>query len=90
MSDLFASVDSQTVLLVAAIAVSLLLLQLLSRVLSVGWKLILPLVGIVFALQYFWGISPDQLWVEISHLPQELLRLVQNLQLPEFGMLRTF
>ncbi len=79
MDSLLKSVDSQTVLLVAAIGVSLLLFRLLIRILNVGLGPILTIVAVVLVLQYFFGISPRHLWVEISHLPQDLIRLVKSL-----------
>lgn len=79
MSSLLRSVDSQTVLLIAAIAVSLLLFRLLFRILNVGLGTILTIVAVVLVLQYFFDISPRQLWFEVSHLPQDLLRLAKSL-----------
>lgn len=79
MDSLIGAVDSQTVVLIAAIAVSFLLLKLLFRVLNVGLGLILAIVAIVLVLQYGFDISPKQLWFEIAHLPQDLIRLVKNL-----------
>jgi hypothetical protein len=72
------SVDSQTVLVIAAIAVTILVVRLLFRVLNVGLGSILTIVAIAFALQYFFHISPKQLWFEVSHLPQDLLHLAQG------------
>jgi hypothetical protein len=88
MDNLLTSVDSQTLLVIAAIAVSFLLLILLFRVLNGGAGLIFTIVAIVLGLQYLFGISPDQLWHEMAHLPQELIRLVERVQLPELGLLR--
>ena len=79
MNSLLGSVDSQTVLLIAAIGVSLLLFRLLFRILNVGLGTILTIVVVVLMLQYFFDISPRQLWFEISHLPQNLIRLAKNL-----------
>lgn len=79
MDSLLQAVDSQTVLVVAAVTVSLLAMRLLFRVLNVGLGLILTIVAIVLLLQYAFGISPRELWFEISQLPQEILRLVKNL-----------
>lgn len=78
MDNLFESIDSQTVLLIAAIAVALLLLRLLFRILNVGLGMILTIVAIVLVLQFVFGISPRQLWFEVSHLPQDLARLVKG------------
>ncbi|NDJ17346.1 hypothetical protein [Myxacorys almedinensis] len=79
MDSLLGSVDSQTVLVIAAIAVAFLALRLVLRVLSVSSGLILSIAAIALALNYFFGISPKQLWFEISHLPQDLLQLVKSL-----------
>jgi hypothetical protein len=78
MDSLFNSIDSQTVLLIAAIAVAFLLLRLFFRVLNVGLGSILTIVAIGLVLQYVFGISPKELWFEISHLPQNLARLLQG------------
>ena len=81
MDSLIGSVDSQTVLVVAAIAVSLLLVTLLFRILKAGLGLILAILAIVLVLQSVFGISPGQLWSEIRNLPQDALQLVNNLDL---------
>lgn len=73
---------SETVVVVAAIVVALLLLRLVFRVLNGSLGLILTIIAIVIGVQYLFGISPNQLWREIAHLPQELIRLVENAQLP--------
>lgn len=87
MNNLIALGDSQTILMIAAIVVSLLLLRLLFRVLNASAGLVLAIVAIVLGLQYLFGISPSQLWSEIVHLPQELIHLVENVQLPKLGLL---
>lgn len=79
MNSLLETIDSQTVLLVSAIVVSLLLLKLLFGVLSVGLRPILTIVAIALVLQYVFGISPRQLWYEIGHLPYQAMRFVKNL-----------
>ncbi|MBD1842934.1 hypothetical protein H6F89_05820 [Cyanobacteria bacterium FACHB-63] len=81
MDNLLASVDSQTVLVISAIVVAFLLLRLALRILSGTGGLILTIIAIVLGLQYLFGISPTQLGQEMLHLPQELLRLVENAQL---------
>lgn len=78
MDNLFDVINSQAVLLIAAIAVTFLLIRLLFRILSVSLGIILTIVAIVLVLQYVFGISPQQLWFEISHLPQDLTRLLQS------------
>jgi Gpi18-like mannosyltransferase len=79
MDSLIGSVDSQTVLVVAAIAVSLLVVTLLYRILKAGFGLILTILAIVLVVQYAFGISPGQLWSEIRNLPQDALQLVNSL-----------
>ena len=81
MDSFIGSVDSQTVLVVAAIAVSLLLVTLLVRILKAGSGLILTILAIMLVLQYVFGISPRQLWGEIGNLPQDAIQLVKNLDL---------
>lgn len=79
MSSVLESIDSQLILLVGAIAVTFLLLRLFFRVLNVGLGSIIAIVALVLVLQYVFGISPKQLWFEITHLPQDLMRLVKGL-----------
>lgn len=81
MDSLIGSVDSQTVLVVAAIAVSLLLVTLLFRILKAGLGLILTILACVLVLQSVFGISPGQLWGEIGNLPQDAIQLVKSLDL---------
>lgn len=81
MDSLIGSLDSQTVLVVAAIAVSLLLVTLLFRILKAGLGLILTILAIVLVLQSVFGISPGQLWGEIGNLPQDAIQLVKSLDL---------
>ena len=81
MDSLIGSVDSQAVLVVAAIAVSLLLVTLLVRILKAGLGLILTILALVLVLQYVFGISPGQLWGEIGNLPQDAIQLVKSLDL---------
>lgn len=85
MNDLLTVANSHTLVVIAAIVVSFLLLKLVFRILNSGAGLILTIIVIVLGLQYLLGISPNQLWSEITHLPQELIRLVENVQLPELG-----
>lgn len=79
MDSLLESIDSQTILVIGAIVVTLLLVRLLFRVLNAGLGTILTLAAIVLLLQYVFGISPRQLWFEISHLPQDLVQLAKSL-----------
>jgi hypothetical protein len=76
--SLLESIDSQTVLLVAAIAVAFLLLRLFLRIFNVGLGLILTIAAIALILQVGFGISPRELWSETAHLPQDLLRLAKR------------
>lgn len=78
MDSLIGTLDSQTVLFVAAIAVSLLLVTLLFRILKAGLGLIVMILAIVIILQYMFGISPEQLWSQIGNLPQDALQLFNN------------
>jgi len=81
MDSLIGAVDSQTVLAIAAIAVSLLLVTLLFRILKAGLGLILTILAIVLVLQSVFGISAGQLWGEIGNLPQDAIQLVKSLDL---------
>jgi hypothetical protein len=81
MDSLTGLIDSQIVLIGAAIAVALLSITLLVRILKAGLGLILAIVAIVLVLQYVFGISPGQLWSEIFNLPQDLARLVRSVDL---------
>ena len=81
MDSLIGSLDSQTVLVVAAITVSLLLATLLIRILKASFGLILTILALVVVLQYVFGISPAQLWREIGNLPQDTMQLVKSLDL---------
>ncbi len=81
MDSLIDSVNSQAVLVIAAIAVTFLLVKLLFRVLKVSFGLVLTILAIVVVLQYGFGINPNQLWGEIANLPQDLIQLVQNFDL---------
>jgi 1,4-dihydroxy-2-naphthoate octaprenyltransferase len=78
MNSLLNSVDPQLVLLIAAIAVVILVSQLFFRILSVGLVPILGLVAIFAGLQYLFGISPKQVWFEVSHLPQMAMKLFNS------------
>ena len=79
MDAVFSSVDPQLVLLIAAIAVVVLAAQLFFKILSAGLVPIIGLVAIVVALQYMFGISPQQLWLEVNQLPQMALDFFNSL-----------
>lgn len=78
MDFLSNSVDTQTVLIVGAIAVFFLLSRLLFRLLNVGTGTILAIVAVVLVLKYGFDISPKALWFEVTHLPQMAARFVQS------------
>ena len=84
MDSLIGAVNPQTLLVVAAIAISLLSLMLLVRILKTGAGLILTILAIVLGLQYGFGISPSQLWGEIAALPQEVIQIVSRVDLNAF------
>lgn len=79
MDFLTSLADSQTVLVLAAITVLLLLTTLVIKILKANLGLILTLLVIMLGLQYCFGISPGQLWSEIGNLPQDMTQFVQNL-----------
>ena len=79
MDSLFNVLDSQTVLVIAAIAISVLLFKLLLRVFNVGSGLILTTIAIMLVLYFVFDISPRQIGYEISHLPQDAIRLIKRL-----------
>jgi hypothetical protein len=81
MDSLINSVDSQAVLVIAAIAVALLLGTLLLRIIKAGFGLILTILAIVLILNYGFGIAPAQLWGKMGHLPQDILQWVQGMNL---------
>ncbi|WP_416668882.1 hypothetical protein [Egbenema bharatensis] len=85
MENLLELINPQTVLLIAAIVVSLLVLRLLFKILTSGFGIILAIAVVVLGVNYFFNITPGQLWTEVGHLPQDFFRLVQNVQLPELG-----
>lgn len=78
MDALTGLVDSQAVLVIAAITVLLLLVTLLVKILRANLGLILILIAIVLGLQYFFSIDPNQLWSQIGNLPQDVMQLVQS------------
>ena len=79
MDALFNSVDSQLVLRIAAIAVVVLASKLFFRILTVGIGPMIGLLIIFVALQYLFGISPKQVWFEVSHLPQMAIKFFNSL-----------
>lgn len=79
MDSLVGLVDSQIVLIVGAIAVSLLLLRLLVQILQAGFGSMAAILALVLVLDYVFGISPTQLWMEMSQLFQDLVTWVRSL-----------
>ena len=82
MDSLIHSVDSQAVLVIAAIAVALLFGMLLIRIIKA--RLILTIAAIFLVLQYGFGITPTQLWGEVGHLPQDIVKWVNTIDLSPF------
>jgi len=79
MDSVFDSIDPQVVLGIGAIVVAFLLLRLLLRFLQVGFGSIVTILVILLILNYVFDINPKQLWFEISHLPQDLVRWTRSL-----------
>lgn len=79
MNSVFDAVDSQLILLIAAIVVVVLLSKLVFRVLNVGLGPIIGILVIFLGLQYLFGISPKELWFEVSHLPQMAVQFWHSL-----------
>ncbi|MGG6297548.1 hypothetical protein ACQ4M4_24405 [Leptolyngbya sp. AN02str] len=79
MDSFVSLLDTQLVLLVGAIAVFFLSLRLLFQVLQAGLGSMAAILAIVLVLYYVFGISPEALWFEISHLPQDLAQWAQSL-----------
>jgi len=72
------STDTQLIGIVGAIAIAALALRLLFKLFNQEAKTILALVAIVLLWQFVFSISPQDLWFEISHLPQAIARLTQQ------------
>jgi len=72
------AIDTQLVAIVGAIAVTVLALRLSFKLFQQESKTVLALVIIVLIYQFALGVSPRELWFEISHLPQAIARLVQQ------------
>lgn len=79
MNSLLDSIDPQIVLGLGAIVVALLLLRLLFQIVQAGFGSIVSILVVVLVLYFVFGVSPRQLWYEISHLPQDLVRWAQAL-----------
>jgi hypothetical protein len=81
METLISSVNIQTILVLATIAIVFLLVKLLLRILQTSFGLILAILAIVLVLQYGFGISPSQLWAEVGSLPQDIVQVVSSFDL---------
>ena len=79
MENLLNSIDSQRVLLVAAIVAVILAFNLLGKLLRQGFGQVIAIAAIMLVLNYAFDITPRQLWFEISHLPTIVMRFVQSL-----------
>ena len=73
------AIDTQLVGIVGAIAVTALALRLSFKLFQQESKTVLALVIIILIYQFALGVSPQELWFEISHLPQAIARLRQQL-----------
>jgi hypothetical protein len=66
------------VLLIAAIVVSWLVFMALIKVVKTTVTTALAVAAIVLALQFLFGINPNQLWQEVTQLPQTIWQLFQR------------
>jgi predicted neutral ceramidase superfamily lipid hydrolase len=66
------------VLLIAAIVVSWLVFIALIKVVKTTVTTALTVAAIVFALQFLFGINPNQLWQQVTQLPQTIWQLFQR------------
>jgi len=72
MASWMTSIDPQIVVIVGAIAVTILSLRLLFQILRAGFGTMVTILAVVLILNYAFGISPQKLWFEMGHLPQDL------------------
>jgi hypothetical protein len=70
--------DVNTILLIAAIAVSFLLFSWLLKVIRFTLAPLLMIAAIVLVLKFAFGISPNQLWYEVKEIPQMLLQVAKE------------
>lgn len=63
-------------LLAAAIGVTFLVFTWLIKVVKATLSTALTIAAIVLVLQLFFGIGPDQLWAQVSQIPQMVWNLV--------------
>jgi hypothetical protein len=66
------------ILLIAAIAISFLVLTWLVRVVKTTLKTALIIAAIVFGLQLLFGVGPSQVWQQVSQIPQALWNLLSG------------
>ncbi len=66
------------ILLVGAIVVSWLVFTWLINVVKTTVMTAVAIATIILLLQIVFGIGPQQLWQEITHLPQTLIRLISG------------
>jgi hypothetical protein len=66
------------VLLIAAIVVSWLVFMALIKVVKTTVTTALAVAAIVLALQFLFGINPNQLWQQVTQLPQTIWQLFQR------------
>lgn len=64
------------VLLIAAIVVSVLVFTWVLRVVKTTLTTAITIAAIVLLLQLVFGIGPEQLWQQVSQVPQLLWQLI--------------
>ncbi len=64
------------IIFIAAIIVSWLIFTLLVKVVKASISTAILVAVIVLVLQLFFGIGPQDLWQQVTQLPQTLWRLV--------------
>ncbi|MCW6037081.1 hypothetical protein K4A83_12500 [Spirulina subsalsa FACHB-351] len=67
------------IVLIAALLITWLVFTWLVKVLKASVKTALVIAGVVLLLQFFFGIDPQELWRQITELPQ----ILQSLFNPE-------
>lgn len=71
--------DSQVILGLGAIVMAFLLLRLFLKMFRVEFGSIAGILFVVLVLYFLFGVSPKQLWYEVSHLLQDMVRWIQSL-----------
>lgn len=69
---------TQLILLIAAIIVTWLVFTWLVKVIKASITTAITIAIIVLVLQFVFGINSQELWQEITHLPQTLWQLFGN------------